>query len=82
LFLRKKLYLLRMSDGSLVIEHLNAFNTIISQLSYADIKILEDEKCIILLCSFPDFLDSLVMAIGSNSTTLVLEYVVAYLFLE
>jgi hypothetical protein len=30
LFLRKKLYLLRMIDGSLVTEHLNAFNTIIS----------------------------------------------------
>jgi hypothetical protein len=30
LFLRKKLYLLKMSDGSLVTAHLNAFNTIIS----------------------------------------------------
>jgi hypothetical protein len=39
LFLRKKLYLLRMSDGSLVTDHLNVFNTIISQLSSMDIKI-------------------------------------------
>ena len=30
LFLRKKLYLLRMSDGSSVTEHLNAFNTVLS----------------------------------------------------
>jgi hypothetical protein len=30
LFLWKKLYLLRMSDGSSVKEHLNAFNTVIS----------------------------------------------------
>jgi hypothetical protein len=30
LFLWKKLYLLRMSDGMLVIEHLNAFNIVIS----------------------------------------------------
>jgi hypothetical protein len=29
LFLRKKLYLLRMSDGSSVTEHLNVFNTIL-----------------------------------------------------
>jgi hypothetical protein len=30
LFLKKKLFLLRMSDGSLVKEHLNAFNIVIS----------------------------------------------------
>jgi hypothetical protein len=29
-FLQKKLYLLRMSDGSSVTKHLNAFNTVIS----------------------------------------------------
>jgi hypothetical protein len=44
-----------------------------------DIKIIEEEKCISLLCSFPDSWDSLVMAIGSNSTTLVLKYVVSSL---
>jgi hypothetical protein len=47
-----------------------------------DIKITEEEKCIILLCSFPDSWDSLVMAIGSNLTTLVLEDVVASLLSE
>ena len=47
LFLRKKLYLMRMSDGDSVIEHLNAFNTVISQLLSIDIKITEEEKCII-----------------------------------
>jgi hypothetical protein len=79
LFLKKKLYLLRMSDGILVTEHLNVFNTIISQLSYVDIKIIEEEKCIILLCSLPESWDNLVMSIGSNTNTLVLEDVVASL---
>ena len=82
LFLRKKLYLLRMSEDNLMTEHLNAFNTIISQLSSMDIKITDEEKCIILSCSFPNSWDSLVMAIGSNSTTLVLEDVVTSLLLE
>ena len=54
LFLKKKLYLLRMSDGSLVTENLNVSNTIISQLCYVDIKITEQEKCIGLLCSLSD----------------------------
>jgi hypothetical protein len=46
-----------------------------------DIKIIE-EKCISLICSLSDSCDSLVVAIGSNSTTLVLKYIVAYLLSE
>jgi hypothetical protein len=78
LFLRKKF----MGDGSLVKEHINAFNTIISQLLSVDIKIIEEEKCISLLCSFPYSWDGLVVAIGSNLTTLALEYMVASLLSE
>ena len=43
-----------MNDGDLVTEHLNAFNTIISQFLFVDIKITEEEKCISRLCSLPD----------------------------
>jgi len=39
LFLRKKLYNLRMKDGDSVTEHLNAFNTVVSQLLSIDMKI-------------------------------------------
>ena len=38
MFLRKKLYNLRMKDGDSVTEHLNAFNTVVSQLASVDIK--------------------------------------------
>jgi hypothetical protein len=65
LFLIKKLYILRMSEGSSVTKHLNAFNTILS-----------------LLCCFPNSWDSLVMDIGRNSTTLVIEDVVSSLLSE
>ena len=51
LFLWKKLYNLRMKDGDSVTEHLNAFNTMVSQLLYIYIKILYEDKCINLLCS-------------------------------
>jgi hypothetical protein len=57
------------------------FNTIIIQLSFVDIKIIEEEKCI-GLCSFLDSWDSLVVVIESNTTTLVLEDVVASLLSE
>ena len=58
LFLWKKLYNLRMKDGDLVTEHLNGFNTVVSQLSSIDIKISDEDKCISLLCSLPDSWDS------------------------
>jgi hypothetical protein len=72
-----------MNDGSSLNDNLNAFNTILSKLSSVDIKIIEEDKCIPLLCSFLDSWDSLVMDIGSNTTTsLVLEDVVASLLSE
>ena len=70
LFLQKKLYNLRMKDGDSVIEHLNAFNVVVSQLLSIDIKISDEDKCISLLCPIPNSWDSLVIAIGSNTTAL------------
>jgi hypothetical protein len=45
LFMRKKLYNLRMRDGDSVTKHLNAFNTVVSQLLSIDIKISYEDKC-------------------------------------
>ena len=61
---------LRMKDGDLVTENLNAFNIVVSQLLSIDIKILDEDKCINLLCSLPDSWDILVVTIGSNATAL------------
>ena len=82
LFLRKKLYNLRMKDGDSVTEHLNAFNTMVSQLSSIDIKISDEDKCISLLCSLPDSWDSLVIAIGSNAIALKFDEIVSSLPME
>eukprot|EP00253_Pinus_taeda_P017062 PITA_17062 len=67
LFPRKKLYKLRMKDGDSMTKHLNAFNTMVSQLESVDIKISDEHKCISSLFSLPDSWDSLVIAIGSNA---------------
>jgi len=82
LFLWKKLYNLRMKDGDSVTEHLNAFNTVVSQLASIDIKISDEDKCISLLCSIPDLWDSLVIAIGSNAIALQFDEIVSSLLTE
>ena len=80
LFLRKKLYHLRMEDGDSLTYHLNVFNTLVSQLIYVDVKIEEEDKCITLLCSLPNSWDNLVVAIGSSTkSTLKFEDIVSSL---
>jgi hypothetical protein len=76
------MYLLRMSDASVMTGHLNLFINMLIKLLFVDIKISDEEKCISLLYSFPDSWDSLVMAIGINTTTLALEEVVVSLLLK
>eukprot|EP00253_Pinus_taeda_P026886 PITA_26886 len=71
-----------MKDGDSVTEHLNAFNTVVSQLLSVDIKISNEDKCISLLCSLPDSWDSLVIAIGSNATALQFDEIVSALLTE
>jgi hypothetical protein len=76
LFLRNKLYLLRMNDKDSMTKNLNAFNIVLSQLLYVNITNFDEDKCISLLCIL-DSWDSLVIAIGSNTTTLTFDDVVA-----
>jgi hypothetical protein len=65
-----------------VIENMNAFNTMVSQLLFVEIKISNEDKCIILLFSLPDLWDSVVVAIGTNTTTLSFDDVVSSLLWE
>jgi hypothetical protein len=81
-FLRKKLYNLRMIYGDLVVDHLNAFNNVVSWLVSVEIKISDEDKCISLLCSLPNSCDSLVVAIGSNTNSLKFDEVVSSFFSE
>jgi hypothetical protein len=62
-----------MRDGDSVAKHLNTFNTMVSQLVFVEIKISYEDKCISLLCSLQDSWYSLVVAIGSNTTSLKFE---------
>ena len=61
---------------------MDAFNNMIGQLLSMNIKTIEEEKCISLLCSLLDSWDNLVVAIGINNTRLKIDDVVSSLLLE
>ena len=67
LFLQKKLFHLRMDENDTVTKNLNVYNTLVSQITSVGIKMVEEDKCITLLCSLSDSWDNLIVAIGSSS---------------
>ena len=54
IFLRKKLYSLRMEEGGHISEHLESFNMLVTQLTLVGVSMDEEERCQILLCSLQD----------------------------
>ena len=49
-----KLYNIKMKEGASVVEHLNEFSTITSQLSFVKIVLDDEIRAILLMCSIPD----------------------------
>ena len=49
-----------MNEGTTVLEHLNFFNKIISKLLAVDVKIVEEDKTMILLSSLPESYDHII----------------------
>ena len=54
LLLQKKSFNLIMEENDTVTEHLNVYNTLVSQITSVGIKMAEEDKCITLLCSLAD----------------------------
>ena len=51
LFMKKQLYSLRMKEGTSILQHVNTFNRILSDLLALEVK-LEEDKTFLLLSSF------------------------------
>ncbi|CAN1807780.1 Retrovirus-related Pol polyprotein from transposon TNT 1-94 [Linum perenne] len=65
--LMKKLFNLKMEESSSAAEHLNSFNTIISQLSTVEINFDDEVLALIILASLPNSWDAMRTSV-SNST--------------
>ncbi|KAE8713996.1 hypothetical protein F3Y22_tig00110202pilonHSYRG00134 [Hibiscus syriacus] len=69
IFLKRKLYTLRMSESTSVTDHLNTLNTLFSQLTSLSCKIVEQERAELLLQSLPDSYDQLIINLTNNNVT-------------
>ena len=67
IFLKRKLYTLRMSESTSVTDHINVLNTLFSQLTTTDVNIAENERAELLLQSLPDSYDQLIINITNNN---------------
>ncbi|GJX32389.1 gag-pol polyprotein [Tanacetum coccineum] len=65
-FLKRKLYALRMTESTLVTEHVNNLNTLFCQLTSFSCKIEPQERTEILLQSLPDSCDQVIINLTSN----------------
>ena len=80
----KKLFNIRMADNGTVIEHLNEFNTITSQLESV-VSVFDDEvRALLLLSSLPNSWNNLVVVVGisSRSKKLKLDDVIGFILGE
>ncbi|KAE8706560.1 hypothetical protein F3Y22_tig00110392pilonHSYRG00195 [Hibiscus syriacus] len=83
IFLKRKLYTLRMPESTSVTEHLNTLNTLFSQLTSLSCKIGEQECVELLLQSLPDSYNQLIINLtNTNVTSLVFDDVAAAVLQE
>ena len=73
LFMKKQLYNLWMKEGTSILQHLNAFNRILSDLLSLEVKIKEEDKALMLLSSLPSSYGHLATTNMYDKETLELE---------
>ena len=68
-----------MKEGTSVLEHLNFFNKVISELLAVDVNIDEKDKALILLSSLPESYDHIITTILYGKKTIILKEITSTL---
>ena len=55
---------MKMSQGGFVVDHLNEFNMLTSQLSSVKVNFDDEVRALLILCSFPESWNVLVMYVS------------------
>ncbi|XXG80321.1 hypothetical protein AAC387_Pa09g1227 [Persea americana] len=75
LFLKKQLYSLKMMEGSWLLEHLNEFNRIVTQLLSIDVKNEGQDKALLFFSSLPPLYEHMVITLMYEKYTLEIDEV-------
>jgi hypothetical protein len=84
-FLMKRLFNMKMSEGGSVTDHLNDFNMVTNQLISVKVDFNDEVRALLILCSLPERWNGLVMAVSnsvSGSNTLKFDDVVGFILSE
>jgi hypothetical protein len=65
-FLMKRLFNMKMSEGGSVADHLNDFNMVTNQLSSVKVDFDDEVRALLILCSLPESWNGLVMAVSNS----------------
>ncbi|KNA08435.1 hypothetical protein SOVF_162690, partial [Spinacia oleracea] len=82
IFLKRRLYTLRMMEETSMTDHINTLNTLFSQLTTMGHNVETGERAEILLQSLPDSYDQLIINLTNNVETLVFDNVAAAILEE
>jgi hypothetical protein len=84
-FLMKRLFNMKMSEGGSIADHLNEFNMVTNQLSSVKVDFDDEVRALLILCSLPKSWNALVMAVSysvSSSNTLKIDDFVGVILSE
>jgi hypothetical protein len=65
-FLMKRLFHMKMLEGGYVADHLNQFNMVTNQLSSVKVEFYDEVRALLILCSFPERWNDLVMVVSNS----------------
>lgn len=74
LYMKQRLYTIRMEEGAPISDHLNEFNRIVIDLKNIECNVEDEDQALILLCSLPPsfdhFVDTMLYGFGRDSISI------------